>query len=121
MYRGKNPNYFRRKGSFLKKQHLCLSPYYQIKVLCCENIFFYIKHNSEGKSCRNNNRNKNFPHRNKICFSSWSKEFLFLLSFVKLMKMFCQNTKLFEKRFFPIKAFDKYTLCISIYYKCNDE
>lgn len=63
---------------------------------------------------------KLFQNKNKNSLSSWSKDFLFLPSVVKLMKMVCQTTKLFDKRFFPIKAFNKYTLCISTYYKCTD-
>lgn len=101
-----------KKVSFLKKQHICLTPSHQIKVFCCKNIF-YIKHISDGKSC--------FQVKTKIVFLVGLKAFYFYSLLLNWWKWFVKLQNYFDKRFFPIKAFDKYTLCISSYYKCTDE
>lgn len=107
----KNPNCFRTKSILFEE-----TAYVSVTVLSDSALLWkYFLHKTHLW------RKKLFPHKNRNCLSSRSKEVLFLLSFVKLMKMFCQNAKSFDQRFYPIKAFDKYTLCISTYYKCNDE
>lgn len=64
----KNQIVLGKKVTFFKKQHICPSSSYQVKVFCCENIFF-IKHIREAKSC--------FQVKNKFVFLVGPKNFYF--------------------------------------------
>lgn len=66
---------------------------------------------------------KHFPSINiNPFFLLGPKKILFLLSFLKLVKIFFfQIQDNLAKQFFNLKAFDKHTLCTSTYYKHNNE